>query len=523
MGLAIGIDLGTTNSVAAVATPAGVEFVRGKQGERTHPSVVAYLPGDRVLVGTDARLQRLTGGDHVVCSAKRLIGQSFNAPMLKLAIAGMPFKVEIGDNQQPIAVVRDQRVTMPEVSGAVLAYLRRLATEQFGEPVTHAVITVPANFTDAQRRATKEAGRLAGLDVLRLINEPTAAAVAYGAGKGIDEIICVFDFGGGTLDVSLLRIRDQVFEVLASDGDFFLGGDDLDATITEHLATTMNRQLGLNLRGNAGLMNRLTMAAESIKCRLSEHEVAEGEIEQIEGPDGALHALPFHLTRAHFEAMISPLVERAMDRCQQVLRLTGLAPQRISEVLCVGGTTRIPLVQRRLAEVFQRPPSTRIDPDAVVAQGAAIQAGSLSGRLFDRGRAGNKAAASTPASRPLLLDVAPATLGIQTAGGFAEPILLKNIPIPIERTRVFTTAADDQDRVVIECCRGDARRYEDNEHLGTLELTQLPPRPRGEPQIEVTFSIDHDGILSVRAEDLATGAMRHTRLTVIGAPTEPTP
>jgi molecular chaperone DnaK len=537
MALAIGIDLGTTNSVAAVATPTGVEFALGALGERIHPSVVAYPEGGGVAVGAAARPRRVTDPRNTVFSAKRLIGQNIRSPLVQLSLTTLPFIVEEGANQQAIVVARDRRMTIPEISAQVLIHLKRATERQMGDRVTQAVITVPANFTDAQRQATKEAGRLAGLEVLRLINEPTAAALAYGFGQRLDETICVFDFGGGTFDVSLLKIRGEIFEVLATDGDFFLGGDDLDRAVAEVLAAEMNTTLRFDPRRSPTIMTRLAMAAEEIKFHLGEHAVAEGEIDGIDLGDGRTVALPFRLTRGQFETLITGYVDRTIELCRQVLTTARVQVGEISEVLCVGGSTRIPLVRRRLAELFGREPAIRINPDEVIAQGAAIQAGSLSGKLAAGTGMGVRDAVVTsatsplfsgaggvpfdpgqPLPRPLLLDVTPATLSIATAGGYTERLLEKNAPIPIERTKVFTTARDHQTQVVIDCCRGESRRFADNEPLGQLVLNDLPARPRGEVRIEVTFRVDTDGILHVRARDAQTGAKQEAQLSVLGAP-----
>ena len=536
MGLAVGIDLGTTNSVVAVATPTGVEFALGAAGERIHPSVVSYLPDGQVVVGLDAKHQRADAPTTTIYSAKRLIGQNVRAPLVQLALSGLPFTVEEGPNQQAVIALGERRVTVPEVSAQVLGHLKACAQRQLGQAVTDAVITVPANFTDAQRQATKEAGRLAGLDVMRLLNEPTAAALAYGFGQHKDEVVAVFDFGGGTFDVSLLAIKDEVFEVLATDGDFFLGGDDIDRAIAEFLAAEMNRLLRVDPRRDPGLMTRLSIAAEEIKIHLSEATAAEGTI------DGLLHrgralSLPFRLTRPQLDELIRGYVDRTIELTKSVLTTARLPTSAITEVVCVGGSTRIPLVRRRLAELFGREPALRINPDEVVAQGAAIQAGSLSGTMFRGGGMATRDAVPTAAlsplahgdvpwakpaepARPILLDVTPATLRISTAGGYSEPILEKNLPTPIERTRVFTTAHDQQARVVIECGRGEARRFADNEPLGTLVLDGLPPRRRGEVRIEVTFRVDTDGILHVRARDADTGTSTEAQLTILGAPTK---
>jgi molecular chaperone DnaK len=536
MAVALGIDLGTTNSVAAIATPTGVEFILGPRGERVHPSTVAFPITGGVVVGGDAKRYRLTEPHHVIHSAKRFIGQNIRAPLVQLAMTGVRYKVEEGLNQQPIVVVRDRRMMMPEISSHVLLHLKRCAERQLGEPVKDAVITVPANFTDGQRQATKEAGRLAGLEVMRLINEPTSAALAYGFGQDHHQLIAVFDFGGGTFDVSILRLNGELFEVLASDGDFFLGGDDLDRALAEGLAAECNRVLRVDPRPHAALMMKLMMGAEAIKCHLSENDAAEGEIDGLDLPGGGTGKLPFSITRRQFEDAIAGYVQRTADVTRQVLVAAGIDASAIADVLCVGGSTRIPMVRDRLAEIFGREPNIRINPDEVVAQGAAIQAGSLTGMLstgtgmgardavataghstLDRG---NVTLPSIAAKRPVLLDVNPATLAIQTVGGFTERLLDKNAPIPIEKTRVFTTARDNQTRVEIDCCRGEDRLYSNNEPLGTLVLQELPAGPRGELQIEVSFRVDSDGILHVSAADQGTGVRQEAHLQVLGAPVE---
>jgi molecular chaperone DnaK len=536
MAVALGIDLGTTNSVAAIATPTGVEFILGPRGERVHPSVVAFPASGGVVVGGDAKRYRLTEPHHVIHSAKRFIGQNIRAPLVQLAMTGVRYKVVEGPNQQPIVVVRDRRMTMPEISSHVLLHLKRCAERQLGSQVKDAVITVPANFTDGQRQATKEAGRLAGLDVMRLINEPTAAALAYGFGKDKQQLIAVFDFGGGTFDVSILRLNGEIFEVLASDGDFFLGGDDLDRALAEVLASECNRILRIDPRPHAALMMKLMMGAEAIKCHLSENDAAEGEIDGLDMPNGTAGKLPFAITRQQFEELINGYITRTIEVTRGVLVSANLSPSAIADVLCVGGSTRIPMVRERLAEVFRKEPNVKINPDEVVAQGAAIQAGSLTNTLSAGTGMGARDAVATmghstlvghgavalpqtQAKRPVLLDVNPATLSIQTVSGFTERLLDKNSPIPIEKTRVFTTARDNQTRVEIDCCRGENRLYSENEPLGTLILDQLPARPRGDLKIEVSFRVDANGILHVRASDQASGQRQEAHLQVLGAPT----
>jgi molecular chaperone DnaK len=533
---ALGIDLGTTNSVAAIATPTGVEFILGARSERVHPSVVAFLASGAVVAGTDAKRYRLSDTAHVVHSAKRFIGQNIRAPLVQLALTGVRYQVIEGPNQQPVVQVRDRQLTMPEVSSQVLLHLRRAAERQLATPIKDAVITVPANFTDGQRQATREAGRLAGLDVMRLINEPTAAALAYGFGRDHDQVIAVYDFGGGTFDVSILRLDGELFEVLASEGDFFLGGDDLDRALADLLAAECQRLLQIDPRAHPALMMKLMMAAEAIKIHLSDNDAAEGEIEGLDLPGGAARTLPFALSRKRFDDMIAGYVQRTIDVTRSVLAAANIEPRAVTEVLCVGGSTRIPLVRRRLAETFGREPNISINPDEVVAHGAAIQAGSLSGNLASGTGMGARDAVATvghsplargavalpetPVRRPVLMDVNPQTLGIHTAGGFIERLLEKNAPIPIERTRIFTTSRDNQTRVEIDCCRGDSRRYTENEPLGTLLLDGLPPMPRGDLQIEVRFRVDADGILHVRASDPSSGKLQEARLQVLGAPVD---
>ena len=536
MAVALGIDLGTTNSCAAIATPTGVEFILGPRGERVHPSVVAYPAAGGVIVGSDAKKYRLTEPTAVIPSAKRFIGQNIRAPLVQLAMTGVRYKIVEGPNQQPLVVVRDRRMTMPEVSANVLKHLKSCAERQLGQVVKDAVITVPANFTDGQRQATKEAGRLAGLDVMRLINEPTAAALSYGFGRNVNQTILVFDFGGGTFDVSVLKLVGEVYEVLASDGDFFLGGDDLDRALAEVLAAECNRVLRFDPRPHATLMMKLLMGAEAIKCHLSENDAAEGEIDGLDLPNGQTGKLPFEMTRKQFEDLVAGYIQRTMDVTRQVMNQARVDPKDVSDVLCVGGSTRIPIVRTRLAEMFKREPNFKINPDEVVAQGAAIQAGSLSGTILKGSGMAARDAVSTPAhspllhgnaplpvgelKRPVLLDVNPASLAIQTAGGFVERLLDKNAPIPIERSRVFTTARDQQTRVEIDCCRGENRRYSENEPLGTLVLENLSGKKRGDLKIEVTFRVDSDGILHVRANDPDSGAAQEAHLEVLGAPVE---
>ena len=460
------------------------------------------------------------------------------SPLLQLAMSALPYPVEEGNNNQPIVVIGGRRMMVPEVSAFVLAYLKRLCEEQFGDEVVGAVITVPANFSDAQRQGTKEAGRLAGLEVLRLVNEPTAAALAYGYGQQMDQRVAVFDFGGGTFDLSVLKIDADIFEVLATDGEFFLGGDDIDRIVAEFLAAEMNRTQGVDPRPIPTAMNRLHIAAEQIKQYLTTNDVAGGTIDGIVvGDSGQSLSVEFELSRDDFDNMIEGYVGRTIDVCRNVLTTVNIKPQEIDDLLLVGGTTRVPLVRQRLAEFFGKEPASRINPDEVVAHGAAIQAAMLAGKLH-QGEAsagedtGKLAENSTPMdlgftddggapNSALLLDVTPAGLRIATAGGYTEAFLEKNSPIPIERTKSFTTAQPGQTRVVIQCYRGEHASQEENELLGSLVLDEIPPSARGEAQIDVTFRIDPDCILHVRAKDMRTDQEVEAKLNVIGAPVAP--
>lgn len=533
MGLTIGIDLGTTNSVAGVATPEGVKLAVDPNGKSIHASIVSFPEQGGLVVGNAAKIRKATDPNQTVYSAKRLIGQNARSPLVQLAMAALPYQVEEGTNHQPIVVIGGRPMMVPEVSAFVLAHLKRLCEEQFGEEVVGAVITVPANFSDAQRQGTKEAGRLAGLEVLRLVNEPTAAALAYGYGQQMDLRVAVFDFGGGTFDLSVLKIDSDIFEVLATDGEFFLGGDDIDRMVAEFLASEMNRSQHIDPRPIPTAMNRLNIAAEQIKQYLTTNDMAGGTIDGIVvGDSGQPLSVEFELSRVDFEMMIEGYVQRTIDVCRNVLTTTGIEPGQVDDVLMVGGSTRVPLVRQRLSEYFGKEPAANINPDEVVAHGAAIQAAMLSGVVHqDQGgeaklaenaapiNLGIGGAAGEAASSALLLDVTPATLRIATAGGYTEPFLEKNSPIPIERTESFTTAQPNQSRVVIQCYRGSARTQEDNELLGSLVLEEIPPGARGEAKIEVTFRVDPDCILHVRAKDLRTDKAVEARLNVIGAPT----
>jgi molecular chaperone DnaK len=504
----IGIDLGTTNSVVATVRGSRVEVIPDAQGYRLHPSVVAFVPNGDILVGHAARARRHLDPANTIFSAKRLIGQSMRNPIVGLTLGTLPYRVEEGPNEQALVVVRGRQYTVPEIAAYVLMHLKQCAERHLGTTVTKAVITVPANFTDAQRQATKHAGELAGLKVLRILNEPTAAALAYGFGKALDARLAIYDLGGGTFDVTVLSIRDKIFEVLATGGDSFLGGDDFDRTLVDRLAAQLLEQTRVDLRSHPEGWAKLVMAAEQIKCQLSRDEAVAGTIHDLAGGvAGRGISLEFELTRGDFEAAIAPYVERSLLACDEVLIASGQSPQALTELILVGGATRTPLVRRRIAEHFRREPQTRINPDETVAYGAALQGAALT------------AGASNPAEfYSLLLDVVPRALGIAVAGGYAEPIVERNTPIPVERVRTFVTSHDNQTLVVLQVCQGESRKFSENALLGTLTLDGIPARPRGEAEIEVIFTVDTDGILHVRARDVKTGLATQARIQVLGAP-----
>ena len=505
----IGIDLGTTNSVVATLREGKVEVIGDEHGNRLHPSVVAFVPNGEVVVGHAARARRHIDPKNTIYSAKRLMGQSIRNPVVRLAMSALPYQCEEGPNEQVLIVVRERRYTVPEVSAYVLMHLKQCAERYLQAPVSKAVITVPANFTDSQRQATKHAGELAGLKVLRILNEPTAAALAYGFGRALDARLAIYDLGGGTFDVTVLQIRDKIFEVLATGGDSFLGGDDFDKALVDRLAGDFLRRSRIDIRDDPSAWSRLSSACEQIKCRLSIDPAVAGTIHDLaRGPGGTPVPFEFEVARPDFEQLIEPYVERSVEACQEVLNAAGVSSAMLSDLILVGGSTRTPLVRNRIAEYFEREPKTRINPDETVAYGAAIQAAALTSGGLDPGK-----------FYSLLLDVCPRGLGIMVAGGYNETIVDKNTPVPVERTRNFVTSRDGQTEVHIQVSQGESRVFAENESLGMLQLAGLPPRSRGETTIEVTFTIDSDGILNVRARDTATNKETAATMQVRGAPT----
>ncbi len=494
----IGIDLGTTNSVVAVMEGGEPTVIPTAEGGRLCPSVVAVNPktGER-MVGQVARRQAITNPENTIFSIKRLMGRKFSDPEVQKARKVLPYKIVEKDNGDAWVVMGGRDYSSPEISAMILAKLKADAEAYLGEKVTQAVITVPAYFNDSQRQATKDAGRIAGLEVLRIINEPTASALAYGLDKKKDEQIAVYDLGGGTFDISILDIGDGVFEVDSTNGDTFLGGDDLDQLIIDWVADEFRKEQGIDLRNDRMALQRLKEAAEKAKVELSTTQQTEINLPFITADASGPKHLNIPLTRAKLEQLVGGLVERTLGPVRQALNDANLKVEDIDEVVLVGGQTRMPLVQRTVEGFFHRAPHKGVNPDEVVAIGAAIQAGVLGGQVED----------------VLLLDVTPLTLGIETLGGVATPLIERNTTIPTKKSQVFSTAADSQTQVQINVVQGERPMAADNKQLGTFVLDGIPPAPRGIPQVEVTFDIDADGILHVSAKDKATGREQQITIT----------
>jgi molecular chaperone DnaK len=487
MGRIIGIDLGTTNSVVSVMEQGQPKIIANAEGERTTPSVVAYTKDGEVLVGSAARRQAVTNPTNTVFSAKRFIGSTFTE--MKDEAGRVPFTVKKGKNDSCVFGINGKDITPPEISSKVLAKLKKSAEDYLGETVTEAVITVPAYFNDAQRQATKDAGKIAGLDVKRIVAEPTAAALAYGLDKKASEKIAVFDFGGGTFDVSILEVAESIVEVLATNGDTHLGGDNIDEVMITFLVDTFKKDTGIDVSKDPMALQRLKEAAEKAKIELSTAQSTDINLPFLTADQSGPKHLNVSMTRPDFEKLISDLVAKTLKPCQQVLKDAGFKNTEIDEVLLVGGSTRIPLVQAEVKKFFAKDPNKTVNPDEVVSIGAAIQAGILGGDVKDI----------------LLLDVTPLSLGIETLGGVMTKLIEKNTTIPTKKTQVFSTAADNQPSVDISILQGERDVASGNKKLGNFSLSDIPPAPRGVPQIEVTFDIDANGIVSVAAKDLGTG------------------
>ncbi|MBQ0832034.1 molecular chaperone DnaK [Marinobacter sp.] len=494
MSKIIGIDLGTTNSCVAIMDGDKVRVIENAEGDRTTPSIIAYTDDGEILVGQSAKRQAVTNPENTIYAIKRLIGRRFKDDVVQKDIKMVPYKIAGADNGDAWVEVKGEKMAPPQVSAEILKKMKKTAEDYLGEKVTEAVITVPAYFNDSQRQATKDAGRIAGLDVKRIINEPTAAALAYGLDKKSgDRTVAVYDLGGGTFDLSIIEIADvdgeHQFEVLATNGDTFLGGEDFDMKIIEFLADQFKKDSGIDLRGDSLAMQRLKEAGEKAKIELSSSQQTDVNLPYVTADASGPKHMNVKLTRAKLESLVEDLVQRSLEPCKVALKDSGLKIEEIDEVILVGGQTRMPLVQKKVKEFFGKDARKDVNPDEAVAMGAAIQAAVLSGDVKD----------------VLLLDVTPLTLGIETMGGVATPVIDKNTTIPTKKSQTFSTAEDNQTAVTIHVVQGERKQATQNKSLGRFDLADIPPASRGVPQIEVTFDIDANGILNVSAKDKATG------------------
>jgi molecular chaperone DnaK len=500
MGKVIGIDLGTTNSCVAVMEGSKPKVIENAEGARTTPSMVAFTKDGERLVGQPAKRQAVTNPDNTVFAVKRLIGRRFDDPVTKKDMALVPYHIVKGGNGDAWVKAGGEDYSPSQVSAFILQKMKETAESYLGETVTQAVITVPAYFNDAQRQATKDAGKIAGLEVLRIINEPTAAALAYGLEKNDGKTIAVYDLGGGTFDVSILEIGDGVFEVKSTNGDTFLGGEDFDAKIVDSLAEGFKKDEGIDLRSDRLALQRLKEAAEKAKIELSSAQATEVNLPFITADQNGPKHLVKTITRADLEKLVGDLVARTLEPCRKALKDAGLDKDKIDEVVLVGGMTRMPLVREEVKKFFGKEPHTGVNPDEVVAMGAAIQAGVLQGDVKD----------------VLLLDVTPLSLGIETLGGVFTRMIDRNTTIPTKKSQVYSTAEDNQGAVTIRVFQGEREMAADNKALGQFDLVGIPPAPRGVPQIEVTFDIDANGIVNVSAKDKGTGKEQQIRIQASG-------
>ena len=509
MGKIIGIDLGTTNSCVSVLEGGKPRVIENAEGGRTTPSIVAYADDNEVLVGQSAKRQAVTNPTNTLFAVKRLIGRRFEDDVVQKDIKMVPYSIVKADNGDAWVEAKGESMAPPQVSAEVLRKMKKTAEEYLGESVTEAVITVPAYFNDSQRQATKDAGRIAGLEVKRIINEPTAAALAYGMDKAQgDRTVAVYDLGGGTFDISIIEIAEvdgeHQFEVLATNGDTFLGGEDFDLRLIEFLADEFKNENGIDLHNDPLALQRLKEAAEKAKIELSSSQQTEVNLPYITADATGPKHLVVKLTRAKLESLVQELVTRSLEPVKVALKDSGLSASEIDDVILVGGQTRMPMVQQTVADFFGKEPRKDVNPDEAVAMGASIQGAVLAGDVKD----------------VLLLDVTPLTLGIETMGGVATPLIEKNTTIPTKKSQVFSTAEDNQTAVTIHVVQGERKQATSNKSLGRFDLADIPPAPRGMPQIDVTFDLDANGILNVSAKDKATGKEQSIRITASGGLSE---
>ncbi|HYA14263.1 MAG TPA: molecular chaperone DnaK [Syntrophales bacterium] len=504
MGKIIGIDLGTTNSCVAIMEGGDPVVIANQEGSRTTPSMVAFTDSGERLVGQVAKRQAVTNPENTVYAIKRLIGRKFSSKEVQYDKKICPYRITESPNGDAQITVKARNYSPAEISSFVLTKMKQTAEDYLGEKITDAVITVPAYFNDSQRQATKDAGRVAGLNVLRIINEPTAAALAYGLDKKKDEKIAVFDLGGGTFDISILELGDGVFEVKSTNGDTHLGGEDFDQRLIDFVATEFKNDYGIDLRNDRMALQRIKEAAEKAKMELSTVMETDINLPFITADASGPKHLTMKLSRAKLEALVEDLIEKTVEPCRIALKDANLSPKDIDEVILVGGMTRMPRVQQKVKEIFAKEPHKGVNPDEVVAVGAAIQAGVLAGDVKD----------------VLLLDVTPLSLGIETLGGVMTKLIEKNTTIPTRKSQIFSTAADNQPAVSIHVLQGERSMAADNRTLGRFELVGIPPAPRGMPQIEVTFDIDANGIVHVSAKDLGTGKEQSIKITASSGLTE---